>query len=141
MALIAPPHGTGPEARITTPQDVVRCTRLRHVTIADAWARWSEAHGIHGISPLAGPQFDQFQTIIRAVMAGMGIALVPRCLVLDELAAGLVNEPLPQHGYQSALGYWLCYPADRANHGTLGIFRNWLVDHAAQTPGRVAMAL
>jgi len=122
VALIAPPHGTGPEARITTPQDVARCTRLRHVTIADAWARWSEAHGIHGISPLAGPQFDQFQTIIRAVMAG------------------LVNEPLPQHGYQSALGYWLCYPADRANHGTLGIFRNWLVDHAAQTPGRVAMA-
>jgi hypothetical protein len=49
--------------------DVARCTRLRHVTIADAWARWSEAHGIHGISPLAGPQFDQFQTIIRAVMA------------------------------------------------------------------------
>jgi hypothetical protein len=60
--------------------------------------------------------------------------------VQEEFAAGLVNEPLPQHGYQSALGYWLCYPADRANHGTLGIFRNWLVDHAAQTPGRVAVA-
>src|SRR5256885_12503746 len=39
-----------------------------------------------------------------------------------------------------SLGYWLCYPADRANHGTLGIFRNWLVDHAAQTPGRIAVA-
>ncbi|APE47152.1 bacterial regulatory helix-turn-helix, lysR family protein [Delftia acidovorans] len=140
VALIAPPRGAGPEARITTPQDVARCTRLRHVTIPDAWARWSEAHGVNGISPLAGPQFDQFQTIIRAVMAGMGIALVPRCLVQDEIAAGLVNEPLPQHGYQSALGYWLCYPADRANHGTLGIFRNWLVDHAAQTPGRIAVA-
>ena len=134
VALIAPPGGTGPESRITAPQDVARCTRLRHVTIPDAWARWSEAHGVHGISPLAGPQFDQFQTIIRAVMAGMGVALVPRCLVQDEIAAGLVHEPLPEHGYHSALGYWLCYPADRANHGTLGIFRNWMVDHAAHTP-------
>lgn len=37
--------------------------------------------------------FDQFQDIIRAVMASMGVALMPRCLVHDELTSQLVTEP------------------------------------------------
>jgi DNA-binding transcriptional LysR family regulator len=71
---------------------VAHCTRLRHVTVPQAWSRWSETYGVEDMDPLSGPQFDQFQTI-RAVQAGMGVALVPRCLVQDEINAGLVSEP------------------------------------------------
>ena len=72
VALIAPRTKVA-DWPIHTPRDVARYTLLRHVTVPEAWLRWSETHGVEGlIDPLAGPQFDQFQTMIRAVMAGMG---------------------------------------------------------------------
>ncbi|KAF1044092.1 MAG: hypothetical protein GAK38_03711 [Xylophilus sp.] len=66
----------------------------------------------------------------RAVMAGMGLALVPRCLVADEIANGLVAEPLP--GYRSTLGCWFCHPEGRAPVPALGCFRDWLLAQAEQ---------
>lgn len=111
---------------------MARYTLLRHVTVPEAWLRWSETHGVEGlIDPLAGPQFDQFQTMIRAVMAGMGLALVPRCLVQDEITAGLVREPLPgadlRGGYRSDVGYWFCYPEGRTQLHALQRFKEWLL--------------
>ena len=127
VVLIAPRN---PEQSIRTPADVAHCTRLRHVTVPQAWSRWSETYGVEDMDPLSGPQFDQFQTIIRAVQAGMGVALVPRCLVQDEINAGLVSEPLPQHSVLSDQGYWLCYPETRANLTPLQQFRDWLLTRA-----------
>jgi LysR family glycine cleavage system transcriptional activator len=126
VALIAPRSRVADWA-IATPADVQRHTLLRHVTVPDAWLRWGEAHGVGSAGCSTGPQFDQFQTLIRAVMAGMGLGLVPRCLVQDELAAGLVREPLPAGGYTSDLGYWLCYPQARSRLQPLTCFREWLL--------------
>ena len=131
VALIAP-RAKVADWPIHTPHDVARHTLLRHVTVPEAWLRWSETHGVQGsIDPLAGPQFDQFQTMIRAVMAGMGLALVPRCLVQDEIAAGVVREPLAdaarRGGYQSDVGYWFCYPEGRTQLHALQCFRQWLL--------------
>lgn len=126
VALIAPRSAVA-DWPIAAAQDVGRYALLRHVTVPEAWQRWSEAHGVRGIDPFSGPQFDQFQTMIRAVMAGMGLALVPRCLVQDEITAGLVREPLPHGGYRSALGYWFCYPEGRSQRHALACFRRWLL--------------
>jgi LysR family glycine cleavage system transcriptional activator len=65
------------------------------------------------------------------VMAGMGLALVPRCLVQDEITAGLVREPLAGlalcGGYPSDMGYWFCYPEGRTQLHALQCFRQWLL--------------
>ena len=134
VALIAP-RIRGADGAIATPGDVVQQALLRHVSVPDAWLRWSEAHGLLGqVDPLAGPQFDQFQTMIRAVMAGMGVALVPRCLVRDEITAGLVREPLAGNalrgGYHSDMGYWFCHPAGRTQLHALQCFQQWLLARA-----------
>ena len=134
VALIAP-RIRGADGPIATPRDVMQQALLRHVSVPDAWLRWSEAHGLLGqVDPLAGPQFDQFQTMIRAVMAGMGVALVPRCLVRDEIAAGLVREPLAGNalrgGYHSDMGYWFCHPAGRTQLHALQCFQQWLLARA-----------
>lgn len=143
VALIAP-RAAQAEAPIRTPQDVARCTLLRHVSVPQSWLHWSEAHGVRGLDPLAGLQFDQFQTMIRAVMAGMGVALVPRCLVLDEIASGLVEEPLPDGGYRGSEGYWFCYPEGRGQLATLDHFRHWLlaeVDRSGEATALPPVAL
>ena len=127
MALITPP--ASPSQRIKTVRDIAGMTLLHHVSVPQAWAQWASVHGVP-INTLAGPQLDQFHSLIRAVMAGMGVALVPHCLVKDDIAAGLVAAPLKGDcygGYLADTGYFLCYPEARSHLAPLGHFRDWLL--------------
>jgi LysR family transcriptional regulator, glycine cleavage system transcriptional activator len=124
VMLIAPPSPRG-KPLLKKPQDITKFTLLQHATVPQAWAHWCEAHGVSSINPLAGPQLDQFHSLIRAVMAGMGLALVPRCLVQDDVAAGLVSAPLDD-GYTDDSGYYLCYPESKAQLTPLLSFNEWL---------------
>ncbi|MBV8620772.1 MAG: LysR family transcriptional regulator [Curvibacter sp.] len=132
VILIAPP---APSSRpwLRSAQEVSRFTLLQHVTVPHAWQHWCEAHQVDGVNALLGPRLDQFHSLIRAVMAGMGLALVPACLVADDVAQGLVSAPL-QDGYTDRMGYWLCYPEARAHLEPLARFRAWLADELS-TPG------
>ncbi len=130
MALIAPPALA---QRITQARDLVGMTLLHHVSVPHAWAQWATVHGLSsaaGFNPMAGPQLDQFHSLIRAVMAGMGVALVPYCLVKDDLAAGLVSAPFQAAcwgGYMGDMGYYLCYPEARRHLPPLAHFKDWLL--------------
>lgn len=129
VILIAPPAARGKPV-LRRAQDVAKFARLQHISVPHAWSHWCEAHGVAGINPFAGPQLDQFHSLIRAVAAGMGLALVPRCLVQDDVAAGVVSAPLDD-GYVDDLGYWLCYPEAKAHQGPLASFRQWLLREVA----------
>ena len=76
---------------------------------------------MRGVNALLGTQLDQFHSLIRAVMAGMGPALVPRCLVNEDVAQGLVSAPLDD-GYRDDMGYYLCYPESRSHLKPLNSF-------------------
>lgn len=129
VVLIAPPAPRG-QPLLEHPADIARYALLQHVSVPQAWVHWCDAHGVQGVNPLAGPQLDQFHSLIRAVVAGMGLALVPQCLVRDDIAAGLVSAPLAEH-YQDDMGYWLCYPEARAHMAPLTHFRHWLLQECA----------
>lgn len=128
VVLIAPPPGVLPPPR--QPAEIARFSLLQHLSVPNAWAQWCETHGVRGVNPFAGPQLDQFHSLIRAVAAGMGLALVPRCLVLDDLAAGVVCTPLAE-GYTDNAGYWLCLPESRVHHPPLAALRDWLLQQAS----------
>ncbi len=83
-----------------------------------------------GLNCFDGPVLDLFESIVRGVAMGLGLGLVPRCLVRDEIAAGIVSEPLPAAGFNSRLGYWLCHPGGRTRSPALGHFRDWLLQQA-----------
>ncbi len=97
MALIALP--SPPSRHIKSAQDVTNITLLHRVSVPQAWVHWASVRGVKNFNPLAGPQLDQFHSLIRVVMAGMGVALVPHCLVKDDIAAGLVSAPLKTNCY------------------------------------------
>lgn len=128
VVLIAPPATPHqPQLpQVREAQDISRFTLLQHVSVPHAWRHWCEAHQVRGVNALMGPQLDQFHSLIRAVMAGMGLALVPHCLVKDDIAAGLVSAPLDD-GYRDDLGYYLCYPEARSHLKPLSSFRQWLL--------------
>lgn len=132
VILIAPPAPrTKPLLR--RPADIAKFPLLQHASVPHAWPHWCDAHGVKDVNPYAGQQLDQFHSLIRAVAAGMGLALVPRCLVLDDVAAGVVSAPLDD-GYTDDAGYWLCYPESRAHHPPFARFREWLLREAGTPP-------
>jgi len=136
MTLIAPP-GRAAGRPLKRPADVVLHRLLQHVSVPQAWSQWCAKHVVGGVNPYSGTQLDQYVAIIRAVAAGVGIALVPTCLVEDDLARGDVCAPLPApHGCHVAeQGYFLCYPENKAGLEPLVALRQWLLQSLAPAPG------
>jgi LysR family glycine cleavage system transcriptional activator len=128
MTLIAPSREklTAP---LRSPGDITQHTLLHHATVPSAWPAWCEKHGVKRSNPHGDLRLDQYHVIVRAVSAGMGLALVPTCLVIDELHSGEVEAPLAE-GFQADAGYFLCYPEAKADLEPLVVFRDWLREEA-----------
>lgn len=138
VVLIAPP-GLPAQPPLRQAQDIAGFTLLQHVSVPHAWTHWCAAHGVSGVNTLMGPQLDQYHSLIRAVRAGMGLALVPHCLVQDDIAAGLVATPLDD-GYMDEMGYYLCYPESRSHLKPLDAFRQWLLGEVGSSAAATASA-
>ncbi len=127
--VIAPPGERG----IARPEDLREHTLLNHADAPAGWSHWCAAHGVAGLDVTGGPRFDQVNSLLQAVMAGLGVALVPRCLAEPDLAAGLVRAPLEEAGlppFLSDEGYHLVYAPGRRQLPALAVFRGWLLDEA-----------
>lgn len=84
---------------------------LQQSTRPQAWRLWFAAAGLDEIATaptaLAGPRYEQFSMTAAAAACGMGVALVPRLLIEDELARGtlVVANALPVPG--ARFYYWV----------------------------------
>ncbi|AVX88884.1 LysR family transcriptional regulator [Pseudomonas koreensis] len=93
---------------------------------AQAWAEWFTHHGLPHRSMRIGPSFEMTSHLIQAVRANIGVGLVPRILVEDELLNGellQLGEPIT-----SRRSYYLVYPPRNEALPSLKAFRDWLVD-------------
>lgn len=121
-------HSAG---RWREPAELMEEPLLYHTTAPANWANWLQAAGVPNAAPKLSSGFDQVSILIQAVRADMGIAVLQRCLLHDELAAGRVVAPfdLP---IRLQRGYFLCTPRERRDHPALRYFREWLLETAAQ---------
>lgn len=88
------------------------------------WAQWFSHYGLDHCAMKAGPSFELTSHLIQAVRAGMGVGLVPRALIDDELAHGqLVEIGRP---IESERSYYLVYPPRNETLPTLVAFDRWL---------------
>jgi LysR family glycine cleavage system transcriptional activator len=107
---------------------------LHQSTRPNAWRDWFARDGLEPASVYAGFRFDQFAMIAGAASAGLGVALVPRFLVEEELRIGALvvidDRPL-----SSGTGYWFAYPEEKAGSALVRAFGRWLARAAASPPG------
>lgn len=106
-------------------------TLLRVRSFPDAWREWCAHFGLPHHALHLGPSFELTSQLIQAVIAGIGVGLVPRMLVEDELASGLLCslfEPVP-----SSRSYYFTYPERVRNHPALVAFREWLLREETAT--------
>lgn len=116
--------GTVPE-RSLREADWARYTLLQQSTRPYAWRQWLAAQGSRVAGDMSGPRFELFSMLIEAAIQGLGIALVPRFLVEDEVRRGLLVEAGGRF-YLSGLSYYLVYPERKAEAPSLSVFTTWL---------------
>ncbi|MBU7573366.1 MAG: LysR family transcriptional regulator [Hydrogenophaga sp.] len=126
--VIAPPRLPA-SSRLRRPRDIALHALLQHPAEPGAWPRWCELHGVSHPALMQGPKLDQVTSIVRAVMAGMGLGLVPRCVVQDDIDAGLVAAPFSKDMVGEA-GYYLTYPEGKNHLPPLATFRDWMLQEA-----------
>jgi LysR family glycine cleavage system transcriptional activator len=117
-------------AELARPEDVGRFTLLQHATRPLAWQEWLRAAGVEHVDGRHGPRFEQFHMVIQAAIAGLGLAVLPRFLIREELASGrlMVAVDLP---VTSEHGYYLVHPERKADLPRVAAFRDWLLEQCA----------
>lgn len=125
------------------PRDLLGC-RLIHVrwsrdgvTWPD-WREWFAAAGVGDFKDDSGLHFLQTGQALQAATAGHGVALGDAFLTADDIAAGrlvrLFDLPIggpPGHGYE------LVSPSAVADNELVAAFRDWVLEEARQTIGRI----
>ena len=123
-ALIAPRTAQG---RV----DWRRYTLLQQSTRPYAWRDWFASHGMQVEGDMSGPRFELFSMLAEAAVHGMGIALIPRLLVEDELKRGVLIQ-VTKHEYLSDRSYYLIYPERKSENAALTVFRDWIEAQARE---------
>lgn len=95
--------------RFASPADLARERLLHLSTRPDAWHRWFADQGVASDRSYHGTRFETFHMLIRTVIAGGGLALLPRFLVAPELADGQLSLAWP-HVMTGPNAYYLVHP-------------------------------
>ncbi|MEG1626657.1 LysR substrate-binding domain-containing protein [Pseudomonas sp.] len=113
-----------------SPQNISQQVLLSVANNANAWGEWFTHHGLTHHAMRLGPSFELTSHLIQAVRADIGIGLVPRILITEELAGGELSSPaLP---FASARSYYLVYPPRNQALPALQAFRDWLLEKAGR---------
>lgn len=122
---------------LVEPPALARVSLLHLTSRPHAWKEWAAAAGLDGLDVSRGPHFDHFSMLTQAAVAGLGAAVLPKFLVLDELASGRLVIPFgPTH--TSDNGYFLVYPERKAGLSSLQKFREWLLVTVGESPRQTA---
>lgn len=121
-ALIAPRKAVGRA-------DWKRYPLLQQSTRPYAWREWFASRGMEVESDMAGPRLELFSMLSEAAKQGMGIALIPRFLVEDELKRGGLVQ-VSEHELPSSRSYYLIVPEQKTENAALGKFRDWIAAEA-----------
>ena len=102
-----------------------RHTLLQSSTRPYAWRDWFTSRGMEVESDMRGPRYELFSMLADAAVHGMGLALLPRFLIEDELERGVLVLA-SRHEYLSDRSYYLTYPEQKSENQALTAFRDWL---------------
>jgi LysR family glycine cleavage system transcriptional activator len=116
---------------IERPEDLARCLLLR--TPWQPWSPWLQAAGLPWNEPSDGPLYPDSSLLLRAAMAGEGVALSRRLLMADDLAAGRLCRPF-DIAIDDANSYYLVWPTSSARTAEIARLGDWLAQAMAEDP-------
>ena len=110
--------------KLRRPSDLGQLALLHTETRADAWSEWLTRSKTVGVDGSKGQRFEHFYFLLEAAVAGLGVAVAPRPLVMEDLKLGRLVAPF---GFvRSGRQYCLLYPAELAGLAKVRTFRSWI---------------
>jgi LysR family glycine cleavage system transcriptional activator len=111
---------------IKTPADVLKFRLLHKMGKPNRWTEWMAEAGIAQSEPPRGHAYENFSMVGQAAVAGLGIALVPRYVAQDDVAAGRL-EIVASEFAEISIPYYLILPETRASSSAVQAFTKWLI--------------
>lgn len=127
------------EQAIRRPADLSRAVLLHQTSRTDAWTEWFEMMETSSAHALRGPRFEQFTMIAQAAICHLGVALLPKLLIEEELSSGklvlLFDRPI-----RSSNSYYLVVPESKTSSLLTAAFRQWIVSQSSISTNHVEFA-
>ena len=101
---------------------------LHEFSYAD-WEQWYAMQGLDPAGARRGFVFDNYEVLLRAVIAGQGIALLMSARFCPEAGSAGLKEPFGHDGPKFA--YNVLYPDGALERPMVSAFRSWLFEQAS----------
>ncbi len=125
---VGSPSLFGKRPRVSA-REIARHRLLHLVTRPEAWRRWCHEADVADVNVMRGPRFDIQSMLISAACSGLGVALMPRFLIADQLRSGELKI-LSNLSVLSEGSYYFAYPEEKTADPLLAVFRTWLRSEA-----------
>jgi LysR family glycine cleavage system transcriptional activator len=103
---------------------------LHTKTRPEAWPSWARLSGQH-LAPGREQTFEHFYFSLQAAAAGLGIAIGPRALVQQDIAAGILVAPF---GFlEDGSAYHLLSPHSPGSDRRVAVLLEWLRDQSRES--------
>ena len=119
-----------------SPGAIASLPLLQQSTRPDCWQTWFAACGVEAALALAGPRYEQFSMTAAAAIQGLGVGLIPRILIEEELRTGQLVIAHPQ-ALPEARHYWVVQPEGAAANTALDALLAWLGTQTGSQSGAV----
>lgn len=120
---------------LTTHEALAHHRLIRHSTRTNGWEHWFRAVGLSARGMKWGPSLEHFFMIIEAAVAGLGVGLLPRFLVEDNLDKGTLIAPFDTH-IEGPGSYYLVTSSAKSDLPRVRAFRKWMLEQTAAASAR-----
>lgn len=118
------------------PASLVGQVLLHATTSPSAWSDWLAEAGVTEPILEQGVQFEEMYFTVQAAVNGLGFAMVPAALVIDDVRAGTLAIPYPIASPRQN-HYHAIFPDSRAHRRALRLFCDWMAEEGLETEARV----
>jgi LysR family transcriptional regulator, glycine cleavage system transcriptional activator len=128
LIVVASPDLLKNQAPLGKPADCLAFPLLHDLNRQD-WPFWFEAHGVAAPNCKKGPAFSENHLIVRAAVAGQGLALVRDIYAEDDLRSKKLVKPLTVN-WPVQFAYYAVTTSEALQKPAVRRFREWLVEEA-----------
>ncbi len=98
---------------------------ISYASWPDSWDVWLPQSGMHSAQGAKRQQFEQMFFARQAVLEGMGVAILPLAVVLDDMVRGQLMAPFGLR-YSRHRPWLACFLESRASDPLIMAFTDWL---------------
>lgn len=118
---------------ISSPNDLAHHPLLQHTTRPEMWNDYLHSIGSSHIEVVHTLGFEHFFMLIRAAIDGLGVALIPRILIEEELQIGSLKLAFDIE-YNSPFDYYFLCQKNKKGLAKVTQFRDWLISASPSLP-------